>query len=194
MNESSELQSEDVERFVTSVLYRYTCPTAESLLSYAWGLLNDMDTQDVTVHLRKCPHCRAEIAELQPPEEVKAISPDRSIRTYWARLVPSFAATRSSTHGVHSSARLFEVESIGWEITLNWIAALGAVYTVQGQLFGPLPEEMPTISVALVSARSEILTSQPDETGIFVLNNVPERQYQVHLNTSIGQIVITDFP
>jgi len=90
---------------------------------------------------------------------------------------------------------VYEIEEIGWDITLSWSAAAGGTFIIQGQLFGPDANEMQTVMTTLTSMSpptAVIQTQTPDQDGIFAFTDVPSNQYQIQLQASIGQIIIAD--
>ena len=46
------------------VFYRHHCPTSQRLSDFHLGILADMETQMVRLHLTECPHCTLELEEL----------------------------------------------------------------------------------------------------------------------------------
>ena len=45
-------------------LYRHHCPTSQRLSDFHLGILADLETQMVQLHLTQCPHCAFELEEL----------------------------------------------------------------------------------------------------------------------------------
>jgi hypothetical protein len=195
MNELTNLSGEMFDAFLNATLFRHTCPSTDVLLNYSWGMLDIKEEISVAGHLSRCPHCRAETAELAPPNPEPASSPAvvfPNIRLFLATLSPGLSPSRAGARGVKATARAYKVAEVGWDITLSWTPADGGVFTLQGQLMGPTPSEMAQITLHLLSAPETHLTSQPDENGVFVITHVPPGNCFLYLQASIGQIIISD--
>jgi len=54
-----------IEQALTAQLYRITCPSSEELGEYHLHMLPAEQTTAVAQHLRTCPHCTRELAELE---------------------------------------------------------------------------------------------------------------------------------
>ncbi len=183
------------EQFLDNILYRHTCPDADILLNYAWNFLDMEQKESVATHLHYCPHCKKETAQLQPSPHPASKPTAVRTRSYLARLLPSFALVRGETRGINSMTHVYEVEEIGWDVTLSWSAAAGGTFIIQGQLFGPDANEMKIVTTTLtpmLPTTAVIQPQTPDKDGIFTFTTVPPNQYQIQLQASVGQIIIAD--
>ena len=58
------LQLAQVQGRLVTQLYRITCPSPLELGEYHLGVLPPAQTEPITRHLRECPHCTGEVAQL----------------------------------------------------------------------------------------------------------------------------------
>ena len=54
-----------LQGYLTARLYRFDCPPAAELGEYHFGLLSSDQAEAIAGHLAFCPHCAAEIAQLE---------------------------------------------------------------------------------------------------------------------------------
>lgn len=178
-----------IEQQLAAELYRFSCPGAEELLNYRWGLLVDEQFLALQEHLRHCPHCAQDVAAFSGPPTQEM--PEKEVTftrpRFLAKWIPVVAAVRMAERGnrdVH--VQYYQVVELGWDVTLNWMAEPGMTFALQGQLFGPEPSEMEEIKVSTPS----LGTVTPDKKGFFVFTAVSPGQHELHILSPHGEIVL----
>lgn len=83
----------NIEKRLAAQLYRVTCPTADQLGEYHLHMMTGSEAATIKQHLNDCPHCRAELAQLQTylvdltPDVEHSLS--QRVRIWIARLIPN---------------------------------------------------------------------------------------------------------
>lgn len=84
---------ENIEKRLAAQLYRVTCPTTTELGDYHLHLMTGSQKDTVQKHVHGCPHCQAELAQLQA--YLTDLTPDvehslgERIQIWIARLIPA---------------------------------------------------------------------------------------------------------
>jgi anti-sigma factor RsiW len=110
---------------LTVNLYRHTCPEPDQMIAYQQGELEGNEKLAVAQHLRQCPHCARELADLAREERASLRERLRAaIETLEAVLVPPRAqgAAVGGAGGGRPppAARVYRAGEI--EIILSWQA------------------------------------------------------------------------
>lgn len=83
---------ENIEKRLAAQLYRVTCPTADELGEYHLHLITGSQAATIKQHLEDCPHCRAELAQLQTYLASLTLDVEHSLieraQIWIARLIP----------------------------------------------------------------------------------------------------------
>jgi hypothetical protein len=172
-------------------LYRFDCPSANTLRDYFMGYLPREQTREVDEHIGECPSCRTELDDLttwlEPQgmdlrqDQVASHSFLNRMRVFIAQLVApdrgvqALPALRGEAHEV----LLFDVEEAA--ITLQIEQASPQYLTVAGQI---LIAESAAVShgavqITRVGGPLESRSTELDRTGGFVLTNIPPGIYQI---------------
>jgi hypothetical protein len=84
---------ENIEKRLAAQLYRVTCPTTTELGDYHLHLMTGSQKDAVQHHVKSCPHCQAELSQLQA--YLTDLAPDvehnlsERIQIWIARLIPA---------------------------------------------------------------------------------------------------------
>ncbi|MCB9420732.1 MAG: carboxypeptidase regulatory-like domain-containing protein [Ardenticatenaceae bacterium] len=84
---------EDIEKRLAAQLYRVTCPTPTELGEYHLHLISGTQADTIRQHLHICPHCQAELSQLQAyltdltPDVERSLS--ERVQIWIARLIPA---------------------------------------------------------------------------------------------------------
>jgi hypothetical protein len=84
---------ENIEKRLAAQLYRVTCPTTDELGEYHLQLVTGSQVDGIRQHLHRCPHCQAELSQLQA--YLTDLTPDiehslsERIQIWIARLIPA---------------------------------------------------------------------------------------------------------
>ncbi len=84
---------ENIEKRLAAQLYRVTCPTVDQLGEYHLHILTGSQATAIKQHLNDCPHCQAELTQLQTyladlTTDVEHSLSER-VQIWIARLIPA---------------------------------------------------------------------------------------------------------
>lgn len=157
-----------LQQRMTARLYRSTCPSSMELSEYHLGLLSDSQELVMAQHVRQCPHCRREIAELKEFLAEPDVQPDvlTTARVLYARLVDTgstsaFGALRGESKGP------LTFEADGVVITLDVQPGSNSLVSILGQLAADDQDEWTGAKVELQQNDSPLLTASVDDLGAF---------------------------
>lgn len=182
-------------------LYRFDCPSPLTLQAYALGELATLVHRQVATHLPTCPQCTAEFASLQAVVDEPAMAPNRALllttlqenfnetmqtlvagmRMIVATLVSSGApplagvALRGASV-TPAPAQLFTTDEV--EIMIMTHQQSKDRYSVDGQLFTAMPLTNATFTLTPDEQESAMITGAIDNSGVFVVNDLPPGIYQ----------------
>jgi len=149
-------------------LYRSTCPSSMELGDYHLGLLPASQKLVVAQHVRECPHCRREIAELEeflaePDVQLGLMEP---VKRLVAQLIssgsaPAFGALRGESKG----PLLFEADGV--VITLDVSPGPNGQVSILGQVVADDQDSWTGANVELQQEDTSSLTTSLDDLGAF---------------------------
>ncbi len=93
------MRNQRSERKLTQSLYRYDCPTLETIQSYYWNELDTGATHTIAEHLALCPHCAKEFQMVQRLVALPVAEPT-SVAKQAAKRQPISAVPMPSLRGV----------------------------------------------------------------------------------------------
>lgn len=158
-------------RFLLSKLYRTQCPSATQLNFYcAGGILSIDETLHITDHLKECPLCYAEVADIRailrdfnpfPKEDADALAALRSVPKLLRRIIASFVANKpqlavrgQASQGQTGWPRQYRAEQVNISLHLSR-ATNGDI-----MLLGLFTSDDPDVSVdAFEGATAELYAS-----------------------------------
>ena len=148
--------------------YRSTCPSPMELGDYHLSLMPASQKLVIAEHVRGCPHCRRDIAELEEFLSEPEVQPDlfQTVRVLFARLVdsggaPAFGALRGENKGP------LVLEADGIVITLDVQPGSNSLLSLLGQLAADDQDEWTGATVELQQAEMSPLTTSLDDLGAF---------------------------
>jgi len=179
---------------LTSRLYRITCPTSLELGEYHLRVLPDSQMLLVAQHVRECPHCTREIAQLTdflsdltPTLEENLLG---KVKVLLARLVggqtaeagsaPAFSALRGEAKG----PLVFEADGI--VITLDVQSSLQQQVSILGQVAADNQDQWIEAVVQLQQADIPELTASLDDLGAFGFEGVRLGSIQLTITSTHG--------
>ena len=149
-------------------LYRSTCPSSMELGDLHLGLLPDSRKPVVAQHVRECPHCRRELAELQgflaePDVQSGLLEP---VKRLVAQLInsgsaPAFGALRGESKGP------LTFEADGVVITLDVSSGPNGQMSILGQVAADDQDQWTGANVELQQVDIPPLTTSLDDLGAF---------------------------
>lgn len=186
----------------TSKLYRWDCPDTQEMSEYAAGWLRGKRRRVLTLHLKRCPRCTAELAISQQflaPTPLPVVPRKR----LFAQFVPHRAA------GLASAALRGGVseDSEGWprqyqanDISLSLHRAAQSVGGSSAMLIGlisranaPL-DTFTDVEIRLVASgasdTSPFAIEQIDEDGNFAFSPIPTGRFDLVILLPEGDLVI----
>jgi anti-sigma factor RsiW len=184
---------------ITVSLYRLDCPASAELGEYQLGLLPRPQRAALAAHLAECPHCRAEVAQLQGylADLARAEEPGivKRARVLVARLIGGTStpgpALTPALAGLRGGDAPLIYEAGDVQITLTVEASEQA--PERRTLFGLL------IGAELTGARAQLwqgaqLTDETtiDAAGNFVLANLDASGYELVISSRELEIHIQD--
>jgi len=204
-----------LEGRLRQALYRFDCPSPDTLRDYYWGYLAAEQQRQVEHHLDRCPHCTAELAELT--EFVTAERTESSdallsrarqaaaqLRLVVARIVsparrPVLDLRGDPALALRSETRDVLLFSAGdTALSVNLEQETTGAYTLFGQVLSPPAALSPGDRVRLTAYRG---TKEPQEiatpvqvllnaNGGFALPNLRSGVYQLVVCLSDRRIVV----
>jgi anti-sigma factor RsiW len=173
-------------------LYRSTCPSSIELGDYYLGLLPASQVLVVAKHIRDCPHCRLEIAELEEFLAEADVHPDllKTAKVLFARLVggqagePSSTSAFSALRGEAKGPLVFEADGI--VITLDVQASANQQVSIQGQLAADDQNQWTGAVVKLQQAGMPELTASLDDLGAFAFEAISPGSLELHITSPNG--------
>lgn len=191
-----------LQKSLTARLYRLSCPSSLELGDYHFGLLPKLQAAAVSAHLRECPHCTLEIAQLQSylgdPVLSSPESPLERFKVLIARLVggpeegrsypagslaPAFAALRGGAKGP------ITLEADGILILLDVQPGAGGGAAVLGQVSAEDQDAWTGALVELSQAGRTSLTASVDDLGAFRFEGVLPGPTGLRITPEAGPVV-----
>ena len=172
---------------LTARLYRITCPSPSELGEYHLRILPSPRMLVIAQHVRECPHCESEVAQLE--NFLKDLTPDVKpglptiIRVLVARLISGNgegAALTPALRGERKGPIILEADGV--VITLDLESGSDKQVSILGQVAADEQDQWTNASVELQQADMPILATSLDDLGAF-------RFEAVHLG--VTQIIIT---
>jgi len=184
---------------LTSRLYRITCPTSLELGEFHLRLLADPQMLLVAQHVRECPHCTREIAQLK--EFLSDLMPTSGenllgkVKVLIAQLIagqpgepsstPAFAALRGEAKG----PLVFEADGI--VITLDVQSRTNGQISILGQVAADDQDSWTGAVVELRQADALPITASLDDLGAFRFEEAHLGSTEITITPSNGNIVQT---
>jgi hypothetical protein len=168
-------------------LYRVACPTPMELGDYHLGFLPDPQKMIVAQHVRECPLCRREVAELE--DFMDGLAPEVSLlgaaKVLIARLLggnttPALDALRGEVKG----PLIFEADGI--VITLDVQTDMKRQTSILGQLAADDQDQWTGAKVELQRADLPQLTASLDDLGTFRFDDVQPGTIQITIQALYG--------
>jgi len=182
------------DRVLRASLFRASCPAADDLLCYASGTLPPGERRQVAQHLGLCPHCAADVREL----EQAGVAAESGWRQQVARTaraliealaVPPRLDLAPARRGVPGQPRLYRAGEL--DIALGGEAA-GSAFRVHGRVMqrgAPAPH-FAGCTARLVRHDVVIAHQRVSELGHFSFEDLPPGVYDLVLEQPDADIVI----
>jgi len=171
-------------------LYRSTCPSSIELGDFHLGLLPASQKLVLAQHIRECPHCRREIAELAHFLAEPDAQPDllETAKVLFAQLVNGGATTAfGALRGESKGPLTFEADGV--VITLDVQPGPNRQVSILGQLAADDQDQWTGAKVELQQADTPQLTASLDDLGAFRFEAVRTGSIKFTI-TSLNGVVI----
>ena len=184
---------------LTARLYRITCPSPLELgeyhlQKYDLRMLPSSQMLVIAQHVRECPHCEAEVAQLENflkdlTEDVKPgiLSPVRVLVTRLMGGPGEGAALKPALRGVQKGPVILEAEGI--VITLDVEQASDGQVSILGQVAADDQDQWTNASVELRQTDRQPLTTSLDDLGAFRFETVRPDVTQIMITSTEGVVI-----
>ena len=181
---------------LTARLYRVTCPSSVALGEYHLSLLSTDQMVGVAQHVRECPHCKREVAELR--DYLRELSPEAGLldrmKVLIARLVgsgPGVGQSSPALAGIRGDARgPVTLEADGILIVLDVQPTSEGHVTVLGQIASEDQDRWTGAAVELRQADELRMTVTVDDLGAFRCEEFSPGPTQILITPSSGSSVL----
>jgi hypothetical protein len=170
--------------------YRTTCPTPIELGDHHLGLLPASQALVVSQHVRECPLCQREVAELQEflaePDSPPGLF--TAAKVLFAQLVgPGTASAVGALRGESKGPLTFEADGV--VIVLDVQPTADERASILGQVAAEEQDQWTGANVELRQTDSSEMTSLLDDLGSFHFDRVQPGAAQITLKSTHGIIV-----
>ena len=173
---------ENMQSRLKSRLFRATCPPSLELAEFFARTLPPPQMLTVSAHVRSCPHCTRELAELGAFMGAQSSEPAEPVgerKTLVARLVNSASSAFGALRGESRSVTL-EVE--GAVITFEIQSASNGRVSVLGQIAAEAQDAWTGATVILQPSDASQQTTSVNDLGAFTFEAV---------QPGVGEFIIT---
>ncbi|MGB1251140.1 MAG: hypothetical protein ACPG8W_11035 [Candidatus Promineifilaceae bacterium] len=168
---------------LSALLYRHTCPSADELGDYHFGMLAKAATQCVTAHLAICPHCSRELVQMQRfigdfPSQPSML---KRVKVWFAELFPVAApvgAPRLAFRGDDDDLLLYEANGVQISIDVQDDIEHVGYKAIVGLVIGGEDD----YKAQLYKAGEPVQTVTIDIAGSFIIDHLPPGEYELILN------------
>jgi hypothetical protein len=177
-------QAQALDRFqkrLTSRLFRVECPSPMVLAEAKHGMLSDSKKLVVEQHIRQCPHCTGEAAQLDFFwQELDLPTKNTTVETVKALLIGGEAASTPGEMGFSSLApalrgdakEMMVFEAEGLVITLQIVSSSDGQVSIQGQLASDNQDKWTGALVTIVQQDMPDRSTSLDEFGAFQFEQI----------------------
>lgn len=177
---------ENIEKRLAAQLYRVTCPTPDELGEYHLHMVSGSRAAAIKHHLNDCPHCQAELAQLQT--YLADLTPDiqhslgERLQIWIARLIPSGTMGGGAMQpalawrGQDDGPLMYEAGDAQLTLEVQDDPQKAGARTILGLLIGVEPVET---SAHLWQETERVTQVSVDEFGNFVFAGLPPGTYEL---------------
>ena len=175
-------------------LFRSNCPSSMELGDYHLDLLPDPQKLVVAQHVRECPHCRREMAELEEFLVEPDVEPGLlgTAKVLFAKLVsggaePGAAPAIGALRGESKGPLIFEADGV--VISLDVQPGPKEQASILGQLAADDQDDWTGAKVELFQTDSPQLTGSMDDLGAFRFEIVHTGSIQFTITSPSGVVI-----
>jgi len=175
---------------LTTRLYRITCPSPLELGEYHLRILPSPQMLVIAQHVRECPHCEAEVAQLENflkdlTADVKPGLPE-IVRVLVARLVDG-AAPMPALRGERKGPIILEAEGV--VITLDVEPGSDGQVSILGQVAADEQDQWTNALIELQQADRQPVTTSLDDLGAFRFEAIRPGATQIMITSTEGVVI-----
>lgn len=185
----------DIERKLRSTLYRAFCPDSAELGDYHFGLLAAGRRLEIHAHLRDCPHCTRELAELGAYLDSVRGDLEPGLGAQLRRLVASlvtpgapsgaWSPALAGVRGEAGETLSFSAEGYHIVLDIQTDPEQPDRKSILGLLVG---SETAGFTARLYRQGVLVAQTQADEYGSFAVNPLPPGEYSLSLSSASLEI------
>ncbi len=193
----------EMDTLFSAALYRQSCPEADDLLQYQAGFLSHQEKKTVQQHLASCPHCQAELAQIESisledaPQPISPLNTLKGVgqKIIEAILLPTPSQPTFALRGHQAQSFIYEAE--GYQIIIAKkppIVPAAKQWQVEGQI--SLPTDPMTEFEGNASLLQNGQSTQEDivdDFGYFAMESVSVGTYTLAIQLPSTHIHIKDF-
>lgn len=198
-----------LQRRLVGLLYRFDCPSADTLGDYQLNMLAQAERQQVAAHLADCPACAGELRELrrflavepapalvgtfeQTPAPALTGVFEQMKRIIIAVLMPAPPAAANGVRSMEGpSAQTYRAEDLTVTIHLEATARRGFV-NLTGQIVqeGAAEATLAGQTVRLIPADGSAVTAEIGDMGDFFIEAVARGTYRLEVELPDRVVVV----
>lgn len=173
--------------------YRLTCPDSMEIGEYYLGLLPLEKTSRIETHLKTCPHCAEEFANLkdlaQETRTKKRLFPKPASKPGFGSLAPGFEVRGGPSEFQGDNDRVYVYEVGEMRISLEILDDLDNLD--QKELLGLIESDDSFDSKVMMMLGETLLGEEAiDSAGNFIFSNLSPNRYTLILSTPDTEIII----
>jgi anti-sigma factor RsiW len=180
---------ENTQNRLKSRLFRATCPPSLELAEFYLRTLPAPHMLTVSAHVRGCPHCAREIAELGAFMGADAVAQEATLleqaQVFVARLIDSSPAFG----GLRGESRSVTLEVEGAVITFEMQSAPNGKVAVLGQVAADEQDVWTGAIVTLQQADAARQTASVNDLGAFTFEAVPPGGTEFIITSLHNQVI-----
>ena len=186
-----------IERNLSSALYRITCPSPHELGEYHLKMLSDDQSKEIRQHLKTCPHCTRELAQLK--SYLTELAPDldytfqERVKIWVARLLPPLPLGQEpafALRGEPGGPLMFEAGSYQLTLEIQDDPANPGFRTILGLV---IDGEEQLQKVELWQDGRPIQETTLDDLGNFAFAGIKPGSYDLILSQLAAEIHVESF-
>ena len=184
-----------LEARLTSVLYRFDCPTLDDLRAFVWRALPPARRQPLADHLAVCVPCQEEVTALgrtltapgrpigrRVNEQPHSMGLIGSLRTIWGQLMRPVLVPAAALRGLGRRQAFYRAGEVDVALTIE---TSGGQHLLLGQALGISAGVAGRVFLCDLNG-VEVARTGLDETGSFVLTGLPAPPWELHLRLTEG--------
>jgi hypothetical protein len=186
------------EQSLHRALFRADCPSTLTLGEWQFGMVASHIAQRIQNHLASCPHCTAELADIQSAMNAP-VSVATAREPLLRRLVMKLESLMDEVAG-NTAASPVALRGETWSglysngdymISLTKRRAAGG-YSLQGSVIMPEPNNKGQAQLTLKQSESVVVQSPLSSAATFVFDQIPPGRYELIVTTTSSELIVPE--